>query len=143
LTPVTDDSFQKWKTDRKARQQKEDEERAKQKADAYKKFRAGMKSGMAFSGKELFEFNPEMAKEDAGDEDGAAMDFYEREESDHEGEENEPQAQYLGEDGGAVDDIVTDAKGKGKATNVVVSEDLFEEELDGLDDDDDDDEDDE
>ncbi|KAJ3414346.1 hypothetical protein HDV05_006714 [Chytridiales sp. JEL 0842] len=139
LTPVTDESFKKWKADRKARQAQEEQDKAKQKADAYKKFRAGMKSGIAFSGKELFEFNPEMAGEDAGDDEGAAMDYYEREESDHEGESNEPTAVYLGEDGGRVDDLLADTKGKGK---VLVDENLFEEDLEGLDDDDDDDDDD-
>jgi hypothetical protein len=36
-----------------------------------------MKSGMAFSGKELFDFNPDLAKTGADDDDEGAMDFYE------------------------------------------------------------------
>ena len=104
-----------------------------------------MKSGMAFSGKELFDFNPDwVADDDDGAADGgAAMDYYERQDSDHEGESNEPVAQYLGEDGGVVDlddfkDMnILPKKDKGKG--VVVQEDLFaSSELAGLDDDDDD-----
>ncbi|KAI8618844.1 hypothetical protein BC830DRAFT_1061015 [Chytriomyces sp. MP71] len=135
LTPITDETFAKWKADRKAKQTEDDDKKAKDKAEAFKKLRSGLKSGMAFSGKELFDFNPDWAVAGDEEEDGA-MDFYEREDSDHEDETNEPKTSYLGEDDGKVDDLLAD-KGKGKA---VVTEEFFEE-LDGLDDDDDDEED--
>ncbi|KAI8834924.1 hypothetical protein BJ741DRAFT_608649 [Chytriomyces cf. hyalinus JEL632] len=129
LTPINEDTFHKWKADRKAKQAEEEDKKAKDKAEAFKKLRSGMKSGMAFSGKELFDFNPDWAV--AGDEDDdGAMDIYEREDSDHEDENNEPKKAYLGEDGGKVDDLLAD-KGKGKA---VVTEEFFDD-LEGLDDD--------
>ncbi|KAI9329334.1 hypothetical protein BDR26DRAFT_872637 [Obelidium mucronatum] len=131
LTPINEETFKKWKEDRKKKQTEELEKIAKDKADAFKKMRSGMKSGMAFSGKELFDFNPDWAAADEGDDEGA-MDFYEREDSDHEGETNEPVAVYLGEDGGGVDDLLND-KGKGRAA----PEELFNvDELEGLEDED-------
>ncbi|KAJ3329987.1 hypothetical protein HDU76_006715 [Blyttiomyces sp. JEL0837] len=143
LTPINDETFKKWKADRKARQKEEDEKLAKEKQDAFKKFRSGMKTGMSFSGKELFDFNPELARDlEGGDEDGA-MDFYERDgESDHD-DDQVATAVYLGEDGGKVDDVLTESVGsslKGKAGDVVVTEELYDE-IEGLDDDDDDDDD--
>lgn len=61
-----------------------EQDAAKKKSEAFKKMKAGMKVGMAFSGKDLFDFNPEWA--DAGDDN--AMDYYEREGSDNEAELN-------------------------------------------------------
>ena len=77
LTPVTAESFAKWKAERKAREASDLAANLKKKQEEYKKMRAGMRTGMAFSGKELFDFNPEMAKD--GDEDDGAMEGYERE----------------------------------------------------------------
>ncbi len=137
LTPITEATFKKWKQDRKAKQAEEEAKLAKEKQEAFKKFRAGVKSGMAFSGKELFDFNPELAKAADGEDEDGAMDVYEREDSDHEGESHEPVAVYLGEDGGRDDDVLAE---KLKST-VFVTEELYDE-LEGLDDDDDDDDDD-
>ncbi|KAJ3030533.1 UNVERIFIED_CONTAM: hypothetical protein HDU68_008676 [Siphonaria sp. JEL0065] len=134
LTPINEETFKKWKEDRKKKQAEDDEKLVKEKAEAAKKMRSGMKTGMTLSGKELFDFNPEWAIAEDDDDEGA-LEFYGREDSDHEGEDNEPAAVYLGEDGGGVGDILND-KGKG-----VVVEDLFDvDELEGLDDDDDDEE---
>ncbi|KAJ3198840.1 hypothetical protein HDU67_003360, partial [Dinochytrium kinnereticum] len=143
LTPVTDESFATWKRERKARQADEEAKRIKEKAEAFKKFRAGVKSGMAFSGKELFEFNPELAKDD-GDDDGA-MDLYIREDSDHENEVNDPSLSKFG--AGDLRDEADEQStmiASGSKSYVQVSEDLYTStELLGLDDDDDDDDDDE
>lgn len=81
LTPITYESFNKWKSERKLKKEKENDEKAKAKADAYKQFKAGMKSGMgAFSGRELFDFNPDWAQPIIDEED--AMESYEREDND-------------------------------------------------------------
>ena len=82
LTPVTAESFAKWKKERKEREKETADENARQKADAFKKMKAGLKSGMIFSGKELFDFNPDWAVD--GGEDDNAMESYERQDSDHE-----------------------------------------------------------
>ncbi|KAI8903301.1 hypothetical protein EDD86DRAFT_215066 [Gorgonomyces haynaldii] len=84
-TPVTAESFAKWKAERKAREAKEEEDLLKKKADEFKKMKAGMKSGMVFSGKDLFDFNPDWAAQ--GDE--GAMDDYERQASDVEDEKQD------------------------------------------------------
>ena len=59
LTPVTAETFAKWKKERKEREANAEAEQSKKKQEEYKKMRAGMKSGMTFSGKELFDFNPD------------------------------------------------------------------------------------
>lgn len=80
LTPVTEESFKKWKEERKNREILELTEAAKKKKEAYENQKAGMKSGgIAFSGRELFEFNPDLA---IGDGDDDAMDAYVRENED-------------------------------------------------------------
>ncbi|KAJ3395149.1 hypothetical protein HDU84_002723 [Entophlyctis sp. JEL0112] len=137
LTPINEETFAKWKRDRKEKQQLDFEKMTKEKAEAAKKVRAGMKSGMALSGKDLFDFNPDWAVQGDDQDEEGAMDVYEREASDHEGEENDPQGHYLGEDGG--DPVEYDRKGKGK---LVLAEEFLEE-LDGLEDEDEEDEDDE
>ncbi|KAJ3002568.1 hypothetical protein HKX48_002254 [Thoreauomyces humboldtii] len=115
-TPVTAESFAKWKAERKAKEASEMDAESKKKKEAYDRYRTGMKSGMAFSGKELFDFNPDWALGDEDDED--AMDVYIREDSDHE------------DDNGS-----KDANGQ----PVDVAEDLFGDgDLDGLDEDEDD-----
>ncbi|KAI8820960.1 uncharacterized protein EV422DRAFT_47391 [Fimicolochytrium jonesii] len=115
-TPVTATSFAAWKADRKQREAAEQESESKRKKEAYDKYKAGMKTGMAFSGKELFDFNPDWA---VGDEDEDAMDEYIRGESDHE-EENAAAASPSADADAAVG----------------VDENLFEEEMEGLEDDD-------
>ncbi|KAJ3161590.1 hypothetical protein HK101_000792 [Irineochytrium annulatum] len=139
LTPITDASFAAWKEQRKQRQAEEEAKLAKDKSEAYKKYRAGMKSGMAFSGKELFDFNPELARQDADDEDGA-MDFYEREDSDHEGEVNDPAAArgHRREYDADEDEYLVPDAGPSNG-GVVVTEELYGE-LEGIEDDDDDEE---
>lgn len=93
----------------------------KKKQEEYKKMRAGMKTGMTFSGKELFDFNPEWAQD--GEDDGA-MDGYDRDGSDHEGQENP-------------DPTTTHIKVWGEPVQVQL--DVFEgEDLEGLEDDDED-----
>ncbi|KAI9350496.1 hypothetical protein DFJ73DRAFT_776728 [Zopfochytrium polystomum] len=132
LTPITDATFAAWKESRKARQQQEQEALAKEKLEAFKKQRAGMRTGMALSGRELFDFNPELAKADAGDEDGA-MEFYEREDQDDE----QPATEAV-QGGGVQSSLKGKRKEEGNVTVAVVNEELFDaNELDGLDDDDD------
>ncbi|KAJ3043080.1 hypothetical protein HK097_001823, partial [Rhizophlyctis rosea] len=82
-TPVTAESFAKWKADRKSREAALQKDAAKAKQEAYEKAKAGMKSGMSFSGRELFDFNPDWAEGDMDDDEGA-MDEYIREESEDE-----------------------------------------------------------
>eukprot|EP00842_Homolaphlyctis_polyrhiza_P004271 jgi/Hompol1/4845/HPOL_004002-RA len=77
LTPVTSETFAKWKADRKERERRDQEELLKSRMEEFKKMKAGMKTGMTFSGRELFDFNPEYARNDADD--AGAMDEYLRE----------------------------------------------------------------
>jgi hypothetical protein len=86
LTPITNDTFKKWKEDRKKKVNEEEALAEKKKADAYAK-KGGSKAGLNFSGRELFHFNPDWSN--AVDDDDGAMDMYEREESgDEEMQEN-------------------------------------------------------
>ncbi|KAJ3179622.1 hypothetical protein HDU87_002828 [Geranomyces variabilis] len=122
-TPVTAESFAKWKAERKAREAADLDADAKKKKEAYDRYKSGMKSGMAFSGRELFDFNPDWA---VGDEDEeGAMEDYTREDSDHEGDDKE--------------NVNAPANASGPAD---VDEGLFEEDMEGLEEDDDDDDDD-
>ncbi|KAI9207463.1 translation machinery-associated protein 46 [Polychytrium aggregatum] len=143
LTPVTYESFQKWKEERKARLKAEEDDALRKRMDAFKQLKSGGKPSMQFSGRELFEFNPEMAN--TGD-DEDAMDEYVRDESDHENDED-----YQAGPSGVLDDDElsgVNRKGKGRADvddlrvqDIQIEEELFDdEELAGLDDDDEDDE---
>lgn len=78
-TPVTAESFAKWKKDRKERQDAESRQRTKNReAD----FRAGRLAGMV-SGRDLFVFNPDLFKDD-----DEAMDVdYTNREDDEQGQE--------------------------------------------------------
>jgi hypothetical protein len=78
---VTAESFAKWKADRKAKERMAEDTAAKKKAEDLKKFKAGIKTGVTLSGKDLFDFNPEWANE--GEEEDA-MEVYQRQESDGE-----------------------------------------------------------
>ena len=103
------------------------ESQKKKKVEAYKKMKAGMKSGMTFSGKELFDFNPEWMT--GGDDDGA-LEEYGRVES---GDEEEINA-------GETDkhDIGNGVETEAIKSNGIVVPELNEDELAGLDLDDDD-----
>jgi hypothetical protein len=81
LTPINNESFNKWKADRKKKVSDEEALAEKKKADAYSK-KGGSKAGLNFSGRELFHFNPDWSN--AVEDDDGAMDMYEREESDNE-----------------------------------------------------------
>ena len=78
LTPVTLESFQKWKADRAARKQAELEAKiAAEEAKGRKN-----KAQMAFmSGRALFQFNPDLFEDD---DDAAAADAFD----DEDGEDN-------------------------------------------------------
>lgn len=76
LTPVTEETFKKWKEERKLKEKDEKIAEAQRKKDAYDNFKAGMKSGIAFSGRELFDFNPDWANQQGEDD---VMDDYTRE----------------------------------------------------------------
>lgn len=134
LTKVTLETFNAWKTKVKKQAEEAAKESEKRKRDAFAKQKAGLRSGMTFSGRELFEFNPELA-EDAGDDDGA-MEAYERDEENKEGNlANDPQQSH-GVEGASMEANDDDVKGKEPA--VQVDEELFED-LEGLDIDDDED----
>ena len=78
LTPVTAETFKQWKA---ARQQREElllQKELLQKQDEFKKMKAGIKTGMTFSGRELFDFNPAL---NADDDELDAMDVYDRQDS--------------------------------------------------------------
>ncbi|ORX47357.1 hypothetical protein BCR36DRAFT_584866 [Piromyces finnis] len=135
LTPITYESFNKWKAERKLQKEKEEQEKAKARADAYQKYKAGMKSGMGFSGRELFDFNPELAN--PYDDDDDAMDEYVREDS----EDNTENTKESNDKGKEID--VSDMKESisNVEEEIKVNEELFaEEDLEGLDDIDDDEE---
>jgi len=80
LTPVTLETFVKWKK----RKLREKAEAAKK--DASKK-KDNLKSGQTtgLSGRELFSYNPNIAKEDDDDEEGCAVDMNLREKEDEDG----------------------------------------------------------
>lgn len=79
-TPVTAESFAKWKRDRKERQEADEKARAsKREAD----YRAGRLAGMV-SGRDLFVYNPDLFKDD---DEAMEVDYTAREASDHEGDE--------------------------------------------------------
>ncbi|KAI8811303.1 hypothetical protein BJ742DRAFT_797164 [Cladochytrium replicatum] len=150
LTPITYESFKAWKANRVAKAAAETAAQQKSKVDAFKQMRAGAKIGLTFSGRELFEFNPEMAQTGDDDEDGA-MEVYEREDRDE--DEQPPEAvarpMWEGEGGAVVDDEdreedhEEETNGAGPSTSAggpSVSEDLYDD-LEGLDDDDDEEED--
>ncbi|KAI3658051.1 hypothetical protein MP638_006787 [Amoeboaphelidium occidentale] len=77
-TPVTLESFQKWKQDRMLRKQKEQDEQQRQREQAIK---AGKSIGA--SGRELFTYNPNLLQDD---DDVLDFDYNQREESDNEEE---------------------------------------------------------
>ncbi|TPX31247.1 hypothetical protein SmJEL517_g05385 [Synchytrium microbalum] len=153
LTPINEVSFAKWKADKKTREATDAAALSKKKEEAYKQHKAGMKSGILFSGKELFDFNPDW--KDADDDEAVALDM--REESDGErpaDEEGRAGNGYLGEDNGVEsdehddedDDTATSSKHKGKQkasddTEAAIDVSMFEaEDLAGIDDDDDEEE---
>ncbi|ORX95163.1 hypothetical protein K493DRAFT_219769 [Basidiobolus meristosporus CBS 931.73] len=112
LTPVTLESFMEWKKNRKAKQEAEASEAIKAKEAAFK---AGKSSNM--SGRELFDFNPDLVSEGLYDDDDGVFDF------------------------SAYRDKEVDEAAEGISNLDVNNESLFEQEnLDDLDDDDDDEE---
>ncbi|ORY98545.1 hypothetical protein BCR43DRAFT_487715 [Syncephalastrum racemosum] len=76
LTPVTLESFNKWKQNRQDK--KVADENAARKAKETR-IKAGRQQGM--SGRDLFDFNPSLAMEDEDDEDAIDLSIYERRES--------------------------------------------------------------
>ncbi|KAJ3340175.1 hypothetical protein HDU93_007264 [Gonapodya sp. JEL0774] len=85
LTPVTLETFTAWKQRRKEAAKASAEQAAKDREEAYRKQKAGGKAAMQFSGRELFDFNPEWQQQD----DGEAVEEYERDESVHEDDDEE------------------------------------------------------
>jgi hypothetical protein len=81
-TPVTLESFTKWKQDRVLKKQKQEEELQKQREDAIK---AGKSIGA--SGRELFTFNPSLLENMEDDDEAMDFDYKLREDSDDEGEQ--------------------------------------------------------
>lgn len=70
LTPVTVESFAAWKKTRADRVEQEEQAKRKAKEAAYK---AGKM--LQFSGRELFDFNPEIAGADEDDDGDDVFDF--------------------------------------------------------------------
>ncbi|KXS21340.1 hypothetical protein M427DRAFT_27736 [Gonapodya prolifera JEL478] len=145
LTPVTFESFTAWKQRRKEAAKATAEQAAKDREEAYRRQKAGGKAAMQFSGRELFEFNPEWQ----GQDDDEGLEEYERDESEHEEDEDE------GASGGGVEGAESRTNGhqhdvgEGSSSGRTadqraggdVDEDLFAgEEIDEDDDDDEDDE---
>ncbi|KAI8967623.1 hypothetical protein BDF20DRAFT_900331 [Mycotypha africana] len=79
LTPVTLESFNEWK---KNRVTKKEEEENKAKKAKENRLKAGRSQGM--SGRDLFEFNPELARDDDEDEDAIDFSAFDREEAEKE-----------------------------------------------------------
>lgn len=79
-TPITYETFAAWKERQTKLRNEEKELDEKQKKEAFAKMKAGMKTGMAFSGRELFVFNPEMANDGSGSDEEGAMESYSRSE---------------------------------------------------------------
>jgi len=140
LTPITYESFNKWKAERKLQKEKEEKEKAKAKADAYKQYKAGMKSGIGFSGRELFDFNPELAN--PYDDDDDAMEEYVREDTDDNTENKTEEKEENNKDKGKGKLDVSDMKDSISKVEeeIKVDEELFADEDLGLDDVDDDEE---
>ena len=80
LTPVTLESFNQWKKDRIAKKDAVEAAERKQKENRMK---AGRNQGM--SGKDLFDFNPDLRIDEDDEEDAIDLSQYERKE---EGEDN-------------------------------------------------------
>jgi hypothetical protein len=78
-TPVTAESFAIWRQQRNEREAAEEDATNKKKAEDFKKMKAGMKTGVLFSGKDLFDFNPHWAQDQ---DDMDAVDEYDRQSSD-------------------------------------------------------------
>lgn len=76
-TPVTAASFAKWKLERTLKREALELTQRKAKQDAMSKMKQGLKNtGMVFSGRDMFEFNPDWAHAgDEDDDDGEDMDL--------------------------------------------------------------------
>jgi hypothetical protein len=66
-TPVTHASFLEWKKQRVEKQVDLDLKNRETKQEAVKKMKAGMKTGIKVSGKDMFDFNPDWANNDDDD----------------------------------------------------------------------------
>ncbi|KAI9498933.1 hypothetical protein BDB00DRAFT_797374 [Zychaea mexicana] len=87
LTPVTLESFNQWKKNRVAK--KDAAEAADRKAKE-NRVKAGRSQGM--SGRDLFDFNPDLALDEDEDDDALDLSMYERKDSDDEEESIAPSA---------------------------------------------------
>ena len=77
LTPVTLESFNQWKKDRIA---KKDAVEAAERKQKETRMKAGRNQGM--SGKDLFDFNPDLGIDEEDEEDAIDLSQYERKEDD-------------------------------------------------------------
>ncbi|KAJ1840450.1 Translation machinery-associated protein 46, partial [Coemansia sp. RSA 486] len=103
-TPVTLESFTKWKIERKARKEAEEQEARQAKERAFK---AGKMGNM--SGRDFFEFNPEIQNAGDDNDDDGTFDF----------------AQYRNTDGGYQQDSqYTDQQGEAQGETQAASESL-------------------
>lgn len=97
-TPVTAESFAKWKKERKERQEAEEKALAsKREAD----YRAGRLAGMV-SGRDLFVYNPDLFKDD---EEALEVDYTAREASDNEDEHEHEDASVSVNDASLFQDL--------------------------------------
>ncbi|KAI9008526.1 hypothetical protein DFJ74DRAFT_687765 [Hyaloraphidium curvatum] len=144
-TPINLETFTAWKQRRKEQAAADEAKKKKEKEAAYRNQKAGGKATMSFSGRELFEFNPEMAVGQDAEDEGAmgAEEYADRSASEH-GDSDKEAGGISGDDsdgeeeednGGPVDGLAK------KVGEMEVNEELFaEEDVDLGDDDDGDDE---
>lgn len=135
-TPINFETFTAWKQRRKEQAAEDEAKKKKEKEAAFRSQRAGGKSTVSFSGRELFEFNPEMAV--GQDDDEGAMDaeeYADRSASEH-GDSDVEEGPLSGDESDGEDGTAEVTK---KVQDMQVNEDLFAgEDVDGIDDDDDD-----
>ncbi|KAJ3356789.1 hypothetical protein HDU91_005503, partial [Kappamyces sp. JEL0680] len=83
-TPVTAESFAKWKAERVQKRVDLENATRKAKLEAMQKMKQGMKNtGMTFSGRDMFEFNPDWAEDkNDGEEEDMDLSQYKRDSGD-------------------------------------------------------------
>ena len=114
-TPVTAESFAKWKQERVEKRERQMNDTRKAKAEAMAKMKQGLKNtGMVFSGRDMFEFNPDWANDgEEGDEEGEddGMDLVEMMREKRKREDAEGNGEVYGGDSFQDEDLVMTSVG--------------------------------
>ena len=114
-TPVTAESFAKWKQERVEKRERQMNDTRKAKAEAMAKMQQGLKNtGMVFSGRDMFEFNPDWANDgEEGDEEGEddGMDLVEMMREKRKREDAEGNGEVYGGDSFQDEDLVMTSVG--------------------------------